>query len=173
MVRILFFCLIGSLFLGSAWAADKPVYTGSKRVSTPEDRQAIERVVEDFRQAIIEHDGKKLSKLILNSRILFASPGDQKSVDATRAYDVNFDGVGVGGFNSFVNFISTSKDRLEERFYNVDIKQDGVLAWVNFDYEFYENDKLSNYGVEAWQLHKTDGVWKIFSVVWSSHSPAS
>ena len=30
---------------------------------------------------------------------------------------------------------------------------------------------LSNYGVEHWQLRKTDGRWKIFSVVWTQYEP--
>ena len=77
----------------------------------------------------------------------------------------------IGGFYGFANFISTTPDKIEEKFYNINIVQDDVLAWVQFDFEFYDNDKVTNHGVEAWQLHKSDGKWKIFSVIWSSHAP--
>ena len=43
---------------------------------------------------------------------------------------------------------------------------------MNFDYEFLVGDTLSNYGVEAWQMVKRDGQWKILSVVWSMHPAA-
>ncbi|MEY4729564.1 MAG: hypothetical protein RL020_722 [Pseudomonadota bacterium] len=169
MARYLATLLLCSFFVTSAFGkTDAPAYT-SKRISNPEDIQAIKQVIEDFRLAIINKDGKKLSTLVLNSRILFTSPGDQKAVEKIREKDINFDGVGIGGFYNFSNFISTAPDKIEEKFYNVDITQDGILAWVMFDYEFYENDKVSNYGVEHWQMRKIDGKWKIFSVIWSQY----
>ena len=151
--------------------ASSPVHV-SKRISTPSDIQAIEQVIEDFRLAIINKDGKKLSGLVLHSRIPFTSPGDQSVVDRIRERDVNFDGVSVGGFGSFSHFISTTPNKIEEKFYNVQITQDGPLAFVLFDFEFFANDKVTNHGIEHWQLHKTDGKWKIFSVIWSSNKPA-
>jgi hypothetical protein len=171
MPRYFVMLLLCSFFVTDAFAQpDAPAYA-SKRISNPEDIQAIKQVIEDFRLAIINKDGKKLSTLVLNSRILFTSPGDQKAVDKIREKDVHFDGVGVGGFYNFSNFVSTATDKIEEKFYNVEITQDGVLAWVMFDYEFYENEKLSNYGVENWQMRKIDGKWKIFSVIWSQYLP--
>jgi hypothetical protein len=171
MLRSILMILICSLFAVWVSANTNSVTYSSKRISNPEDIQAIQQVVEDFRLAIINKDGKKLSTLVLNSRILFTSPGDQKAVDKIRERDVNFDGVGVGGFYAFSNFVSTTPNKIEEKFYNIEITQDGVLAWVMFDYEFYENDKVGNYGVEHWQLRKTDGKWKIFSVIWSQYIP--
>ena len=142
------------------------------RISTPEDAAAIGKVLSDFMSAIAAKNGKQLSTLILHSRILFTSPGDQARVDSAREVDVHFDGVGVGGFAQFSRYVSTTPDKISEIARNVEITQDGHLAWVLFDYEFHVNDKLSNYGVEAWQLRKTDGAWKIFSVVWTQHEPA-
>jgi ketosteroid isomerase-like protein len=142
-----------------------------ERVSTPADIAAIRKVVDDFKTAITGKNGKQLSSLVLHSRILFTSPGDQAQVDSERAFDSNFDGVGVSGFGQFAKFITTAKEAIEEKFYNVEITQDGPVAWVMFDYEFYVDGKMTNYGVEHWQLRKTDGKWKIFSVVWTRHVP--
>ena len=165
--------LLACAFFAAPLAANasSPAHV-SKRISTPSDTQAIEQVIEDFRLAIINKDGKKLSGLVLHSRIPFTSPGDQSVVDRIRERDVNFDGVSVGGFGSFSNFISTTPDKIEEKFYNVQITQDGPLAFVLFDFEFLANDKITNRGIEHWQLRKTDGKWKIFSVIWSSNRPA-
>jgi len=50
------------------------------------------------------------------------------------------------------------------------VTQDGHLAWVTFDFEFLQDSKVVNRGLEVWQvLHAADGKWKIMSVVWSSH----
>jgi hypothetical protein len=39
-----------------------------------------------------------------------------------------------------------------------------------FDYEFVEDNRTGNYGVETWQMMKNaDGQWKIASVFWSTH----
>jgi len=152
--------------------ADAEAPKPSRRVSTPEDLAAIRDVLDRFMAAVENKNGKELSALVLHSRILFTSPRDQTGVDAVRAYDANFDGVGAGGFGDFARFVSTTKDAIEERFTNVEMVQDGPVAWVFFDYEFLENGKVENYGVEVWQLRKTDGKWKIFSVVWTSHAPA-
>lgn len=143
----------------------------SRRISTPEDVAAIQRVADDFMAAIKTKSGKQLSALVLHSRILFTSPGDQARVDSVREYDANFDGVGHGGFLNFAKYISTTPDKIEEKFYNTQIVQDGPIALVTFDYEFYANDKLNNYGIEHWQMRKTDGKWKIFSVIWTQYEP--
>ena len=119
--------------------------------------------------AIKTKNGKQLSTLVLNSNIMFTSPGDQKRVDSVREFDVNFDGVGTGGFLAFSKYITTSTEKTDENYYNVQITQDGPLAWVLFDYEFCADGKIKNYGVEHWQMRKTDGKWKIFSVIWSQN----
>ena len=159
-------------FNAAATGIDAAAPPRSTRVSTPEDVAAIGKVLSDFLSAIAGKNGKLLSTLILHSRILFTSPGDQARVDSAREFDVHFDGVGVGGFAQFSRYISTTPDKIGEIARNVQIVQDGHLAWVLFDYEFHVNDKLSNYGVEAWQMRKIDGAWKIFSVVWTQHEPA-
>jgi len=165
--------LAGALsFHSAATGIDMASPPGLRRISTPEDVAAIGKVLSDFMSAIADKNGKRLSQLILHSRILFTSPGDQARVDSAREFDVHFDGIGVGGFAQFSRYISTTPDKIGETVRNVQIVQDGHLAWVLFDYEFHVNDKLSNYGVEAWQMRKIDGAWKIFSVVWTQHEPA-
>ena len=68
-----------------------------------------------------------------------------------------------------MQFIATTKEPIEEKFYNIKITQDGHVAWVMFDFEFLSGGKVENYGVETWQMVKAiDDKWKIFSVVWSS-----
>lgn len=138
---------------------------------TPKDTEAIMQVTRDFRAAIVEKDPKKLSGLLLNSRILFSSPASPERTKKVREdLNVHYDGIDTAGAVGFLDFIGKTKEPVEEKFYNIKITQDRHVAWVMFDYEFLENNAVQNYGVETWQLVKTpEDKWKILSVVWSSH----
>lgn len=139
--------------------------------STLSDKAAILQVTQDFRDALVGKDGKKLSALLLSPQILFSSPPSPSYVKKRQADgDSAFNGIDPKSAAGFIEFVATSKLPIEEKFYNIKVTQDGHLAWVSFDFEFLENSKIENTGLEAWQLLKTvDGSWKIFSVVWSSH----
>ena len=154
----------------SGASAEVPAHIG-RYESNPQDTEAILQVTKDFRAALIERNGKKLSALLLGPTILFSSPASPAGVRKRRAEsDPGFDGVDVAGAPAFVTFVATSAVPIEEKFYNIKITQDRHVAWVMFDFEFLESGKVENYGVEAWQLLKTaDDSWKILSVVWSSH----
>jgi ketosteroid isomerase-like protein len=164
-------CCLLALSLASVAQVTKQV---GRYDTSPADVQAIERVTEDFRAAVIAKDAKRLSGLLINSYILFTSPSSPAWVRKRRQEtNIHSDGIGSNGAANFLDFIATSKVPLEERFYNIKITQDGHLAWVVFDFEFLEDGKVDNFGLEVWQLVKTpDQGWKIFSVVWSSHGNA-
>jgi hypothetical protein len=139
--------------------------------SNPKDTDAILQVTKDFQAALVNKDSKKLSGLLLNSKILFSSPASPTRVRKQREEtDVNFDGINPAGASAFLDFVAKSAEPIEEKFYNIKIAQDRHLAWVLFDFEFVQANKVQNYGLEVWQLLKTeDDTWKILSVVWSSH----
>ena len=94
---------------------------------------------------------------------------DQKEVDSARKYNAQFDGIGPSQLDGFAKFLSTSKDKLEEKFRNIEIRQDGDLGLATFNYDFVINDKVHHSGLEVWQLCKIDGQWKILSVTWTSY----
>jgi|SRR5580704_12983720 hypothetical protein len=140
--------------------------------SNADDVTKIRSLLEEFRQDIIHKDGYALTKLMLNPNVLFHSIDDQAHVDSARKYNAQFDGIGPSDLDGFAKFLSTSKDKLEEKYYGIEIRQDGDLGLVTLNYDFVVNDKVTNSGLEHWQLRKMDGQWKILSVVWTidSHS---
>jgi hypothetical protein len=66
-------------------------------------------------------------------------------------------------------FFSTSKDKLEEKFRDIEIRQDGPLGLVTCNYDFVINDKVTNSGFKVWQLRKIDGQSKILSLTCTSY----
>jgi ketosteroid isomerase-like protein len=169
MPRLLTALFLSAAVSTSAFAADVPSYVG-KRVSTPADIAAIEKVTEDFRAAIRKKDTLLLSSLLLDSHILFASPMPPAAIkNISEKIDAHFDGL-PGGAAQFLEFIMREKGEVDERFYNIKITQDGHAAFVMFDYDFSINGKVSNYGVEQWQMMKSkEGKWKIVSVFWTNN----
>jgi hypothetical protein len=137
--------------------------------SNADDIRKISSLLVEFRQDIIHKDGYALTKLILNPNVLFHQINNQEEVDRARKQNAQFDGVGPSQLDGFVKFLATSKDKLEEKFYNIEIRQDGVLGLVTFNYDFVDNDKITNSGLEHWQVCKIDGQWKILSITWTSY----
>ena len=138
--------------------------------SNGDDITRIRGLLDEFRRDIISKDGYALTKLMLNPNVLFHSIDNQESVDNARKLNAQFDGIGPSALDGFVTLLATSKDRLEERFQNVEIRQDGDLGLVTFDYDFVINDKIHHSGLEHWQVRKIDGQWKILSVTWTKYT---
>jgi len=140
--------------------------------SNADDLTKMRSVVEEFRQDIIHKDGYAITKLVLNPDVLFHHINNQEEVDSVRKYNAQFDGIGPSQLDGFAKLLATSKDKLEEKFHNIEIRQDGDLGLVTFNYEVVVNDKVTNYGLEHWQLCKIDGQWKILSVSWTRYVPS-
>src|ERR1051326_4948737 len=147
--------------------AGQALAQGPEYRSNADDVAKIRSVVEDFRQDVIHKDGDAITKLVLNPNVLFHHINKQEEVDSARRSSAQFDGVGPSQLAGFVGLLATSKDKLEERFRNIEIHQDGDLGLVTFNYDFVINDKVHHSGIEHWQMCKIDGQWKILSVAWT------
>src|SRR6202007_3302266 len=134
-----------------------------------DDLPKIHGLLEEFRHDIIHKDGYALTKLLLNPNVLFHHTNTQEEIDSARKLNAQFDGIGPSQLDGFVKFLATSKDKLEEKFRNIEIRQDGPLGLMTFNYDFVENAKVTNSGLEHWQVCKIDGQWKILSVIWTSY----
>jgi ketosteroid isomerase-like protein len=162
---VLFILLLTCVLAGQALAQGPEI----KFNSNANDLTKIGGVLEEFRQDIIHKDAHALTKLMLNNDVFFHSIDNQEDVDSARKINAQFDGIGPSRLDGFAKFLSTSKDKLEEKFHNIEIRQDGDLGLVTFNYDFLVNDKVTNFGVEHWQVRKIDGQWKILSVSWTSY----
>lgn len=137
--------------------------------SNAADLAKIRGVVEEFRQDLVRKDGSAITKLLVNPNVLFHHTNTQDEIDKARKVNAQFDGMGPSELDGFVGFLASSKDKLEEKFQNIQIRQDGPLGLVTFNYDFVINDKVSNSGIEHWQVCKIDGRWKILSLTWTSY----
>jgi hypothetical protein len=147
---------------------------GTVVARTPNDATAeaqVREVVRKFGAAIVAHDGEMLRSLFLPQPSIWASVlGDaeysrlkERRPEATRVHP--------GTYERFAAMVETAKLPQRERFTDVDIRTDGAMASVSFDYVYEEDGVAQNRGIESWQLVKADDGWKIVSMLYSVHRP--
>ena len=70
-----------------------------------------------------------------------------------------------GGLQKFLEAVGSPHETdWNEWTWGYKINIDGPLAQAWCDYAFYIGDKFSHCGVDAFELVKTDGEWKIFAL---------
>ena len=71
-----------------------------------------------------------------------------------------------GKLSEFLKAIGTAHDEIwDEKIYNTTIQIDGNIAQVWTDYTFYLGSLFSHCGVDAFQLVKEEGFWRIISLM--------
>lgn len=160
-MKTLLLATVSLALAGSAHAAI------ASNTAASDAKSQIEQVIARFQTAIIKKDKAGLSELFLpanNSWIAVPTEATYRIVQARHPKARRFM---PGSYTEFVNFISTSPERMEEKFSHVEIETDGAVASVYFDFVFLSNGEQQNRGSETWQLINTGSGWKINALVYS------
>ncbi len=120
------------------------------------DKKAIEQVVEEFKEAIVTENKEEFMKLFVKEKVSWVGNGSKGAM-----YDSP---------EGFMHLLSVFGDCRED-FHNLEIRNDEFIGMVTFDYGFFEEDELRNWGKECWVLIKENGQWKITSVNFSMIMP--
>jgi hypothetical protein len=131
------------------------------------DVAAIRQVVEQFKAAIIAHDGKTLGSLFQQDHDSWLSVADDQTWAAVKKRHPDAPKVVRSTWKEFADFVQNSPKPVEERFYNVRIDTNGAVASVWFDFDFLVDGKVGNRGSETWQLVRAEDGWKISSMLFS------
>lgn len=127
----------------------------------------IRTVVEAFRAAIVAGDSDALRALFLPGSQAWLSVRDDADLARARERDPAAGRLVPGSYDEFARLIANR--RQEEVFTGIQIRTDGLVAVVVFDFVYRHDGKAVNRGLETWQLAKTDDGWKIVSLTYSSH----
>jgi hypothetical protein len=133
-------------------------------------RAQIQQVVETFRTAIITKDKSTMGSLFMPSGGSWIKVLGDEVYPREKAKQPSTEKLQPGNYQQFLDFLGTNQHRLEEKFLNVHIDTDGVIASVYFDYTFVIDDKEHHRGSEAWQLVKTGDGWTINAMCYSVDS---
>lgn len=130
------------------------------------DRAEVQQLIEHFKSAIIAKDGASLRGMFLPGGSWLQGL-DKASLDLMRTKMANLNQFSSGTYEGFAEFVSKAPKPIEEVFHNVRIETDGTVGMVYFDYQFLEDNKVQNHGVETWQLVHTQDGWKISAMLYS------
>jgi hypothetical protein len=128
-----------------------------------QDHDDLMQVVEDFRLALINKDEKTFVDLFYTKTAPWIG-----IVNAKDKGDLpSNNGEQLGNHLSFIAWIARTPAKVEEKFWDINIQTDGIVASIYFKYSFHTDDYKTNWGSEAWQLVKSKGSWKITALVYS------
>lgn len=143
------------------------------RQNEANDVKAIRQVVESFRTAIIKKDKPAYMALFFSDKPedigwQFVSEDSRLiHIRKTKPDAIKARQIPTNNFVSLIDGVVKTYEPREETFSNVKVETDGEIASVSFDYTFLANGKKTNWGKEMWQLVRTEGGWKIFSVIYT------
>ena len=163
MVRFISILSLASVASANALAAP----------TTVEDTQDVDHVMRAFHQAVVDHDGERLSALFLPQANLFLNVLGDDRLAVARAKLPDAPKVRVSSPAEFAHYVSTTKSALDPVHSHLQVLSDGIIATVYFDFVFNADGKPSNVGNETWQLVKGEQGWRIAAITYSSRIPSS
>jgi hypothetical protein len=141
--------------------------------TTVEDTQDVDHVMHAFHEAVVHHDGERLSALFLPQANLFLNVLGDDRLAAARAKSPDAPKVRVSSPAEFAHYVSTTTSALDPVHSRLQVLSDGIIATVYFDFVFNTDGKPGNVGNETWQLVKGEQGWRIAALTYSSRIPGS
>jgi hypothetical protein len=139
--------------------------TAFSQTKKVDNKQEIHKVLNTFMECLVEKDSIKFYSLFHTDPVVWVGVMQLKSY----ANELTRDSAANDNFRAnYKAFYRHFYDKeVEEKFYNINILEDGYIASVIFDYSFWGKGKKTNWGKESWAMIKTSGQWKITSVIFS------
>lgn len=142
-----------------------------KAQSSESDSTELRQVVESFKTAISSKDSSAFQALFFSSSVTFTGIMSEQTEWSIKKDYPEFQGISVSNPTKFIRDICLSPKKQREEFYNLRISSDGAIASIHFDYGFYADDELLQWGHEKWNLAKDGSEWLITDVIYSVHFP--
>lgn len=142
------------------------VEIGLSQPKITEDKKEIQKIMKTFMDCLIKKDSTLFYSLFHSEPIVWVGVFRDKTQESRLKNDNTKKNYFSSTYQRFYRSISNAGAD-EEKFYNIDIHEDGSIASVTFDYSFWENKRKVNWGKESWALVKAAGLWKITSVIFS------
>ncbi|WP_162042934.1 hypothetical protein [Undibacterium sp. YM2] len=142
----------------AAAAVPSSVDFQSHYFNSAEDKQAIARLLNSYTTSVSTGDGKTFATLLLDAQVPFMAVRGVADIANTGA------SIDTRRYADFHQGVFGSGRKLEQDFYNVDIKQDGALAQVSLDFVTKEaGTQKGGFGWKLLHLLKINGHRRIAS----------
>lgn len=139
--------------------------------SSTSDSTALLQLAESFQAAIASKDSNAFQAMFFSPSVSFTGIMSEKTEWSIKKDYAEFQGVSVSNPAKFIRDICLSPKKQREEFFNLRISSDGAIASIHFDYGFYADAELLQWGHEKWNLAKAGSEWLITDVIYSVHFP--
>lgn len=126
-----------------------PPPTGS-----PADEAEVLAVVQALFDAMRARDSLAMADLFHDQARLMSAMVQEDGVEMVRETPIG----------AFVRSVGRAENHLDERTAGEEVRVDGPLATAWTPYAFHVDGEFSHCGVNAFQLVRTDGAWKILQI---------
>lgn len=75
------------------------------------------------------------------------------------------------GVEGLTGMLAGATEAWVERMWDPEVRIQGDVASVWAPYDFYRDGRFSHCGVDAFQLERADGAWRVVSLVWVREQP--
>ena len=130
-----------------------------------DNKKEIYKVLNTFMECLVEKDSVKFYDLFHSEPVVWVGVTQKKTYAEELKQNNNAKDNFSANYKSFYRYFYDKA--VEEKFSNIKIVEDGYIASVTFDYSFWQNGTKTNWGKESWGMIKTNGKWKITSVIFS------
>jgi len=127
--------------------------------SAGKEREAVMKTVQAFFDTMTAHDVDG-ARQILQPQGRFHAMSMKDGKPDVRAF----------ANEEYFAQLQASKQRMQERIWNPDVRINGLIASVTAPYDFWIDGKFSHCGVDAFDLIKTEEGWKIAGGVYTVES---
>jgi hypothetical protein len=155
----------GALVLSAAAFAQGSAHPAA---NTAQDTVDVQHVMDAYHEAVVTHDGSRLAALFIPEGSTWLNVLSDDVYARAKAKSPDAVKVRVGSYKDFANLVSTSKADFNPTHTNIQIRSDGTIASVYFDFVFLIDGKEVNRGSESWQLVKGSDGWRIAALTYSS-----
>jgi hypothetical protein len=128
--------------------------TPSRQTPSQQPDPEIRRTIDRMFDAMRAKDTTLLRSVFDSSARLVITFTNREGKPASRIVPID----------GFIQSIGRATVKLDERIYDVEIRQSDHLATVWARYTFYAGDQLSHCGYDAFQLSHSEQGWKIFAI---------
>lgn len=132
------------------------------------DTVDVEHVMDAYHDAVVSHDGARLAALFLPQALWLNVLTDDAYAAAQGEAPAALK-VRPGSVADFAKLVTNAKATFNPTHTHLQLRSDGTVASVSFDFVFYIDGKAQNSGSEAWQLVKGSTGWRIAAITYSSN----
>ena len=132
----------------------------------------LNQVIIDFEKSIEEKDSIRFNNLFFHDEVSFVGIMSEATEMSIKKNYPEFEGISSSNSSKFIREICKTGKKQKEKFYNIEIETDGIIASINFDYTFHSDGKMIQWGNEEWNLVYAEKRWLITDVIFSINFPS-